>query len=116
MGPGNGIKANAGTLAAGAALVGVPLPASATNGVHEFRVAINVAPGAGSTRKFDLLVNGAATVPAITCSITGAAATTCSDLVNTVTWVAGDRLSVGMTVTGAAAAAADGGWSLIFTP
>jgi hypothetical protein len=113
MGPGNGSSVNT-TLAAGDLAVGVPLPASAVNGVGSFPVSINAAPGGTATRTFTVLDNGVAT--AITCTVTSAV-TTCSDLVDTVTWTAGHRLSVSMTVGGSGAAAgAQGGRSLVFTP
>lgn len=112
MGPGNGIIKNAASLAAGAALVGVPLPASAASGVGGFRVAIDTAPGGTATRTFTVLADGAAT--AIFC-IVPSGGTTCTSA-TTITWTAGQRLSVGMTNNASAANAADGGWSLTFAP
>lgn len=67
----------------------------ATNGtLKNLRIKVSTSPGVGQTYTYTVMKNGVATT--ITCTISGAAATTASDLTHTVTVAAGDTYSVRM--------------------
>lgn len=67
-------------------------------------VVVTSAPGASDSHTFTLLANGSAT--AITCTISGASATTCSDTAHTATVAAGQNLQVTDVTVGTPAASA----------
>ncbi len=59
--------------------------------LSNFRVTVGSPPGTGNIWAFSVFRNGVTTV--VTCSITGATATTCTSI-NTAVFAAGDTLSV----------------------
>ncbi|MEA2602650.1 MAG: hypothetical protein QOF89_3642 [Acidobacteriota bacterium] len=75
----------------------VPLPSGTAS---KLVVSLTVAPGAGQSATVTIRKNGVNT--ALTCTASGTA-TTCADLVNSVTFSNGDLLSILYTETGAAA-------------
>lgn len=78
----------------------VNTPVSAPMTLRNFRVSAGNAPGGAQTYIFTVRKNSADT--SITCTIS-AAATTCSDLVNTATYAAGDLISVRIVLSATAA-------------
>lgn len=73
----------------------------ATSGtIKKMYVNADGAPGAAKTITFTLMVNGSAT--ALTCNMSGAAATTANDTSNTVSVSAGDTVSMRVSYSGAA--------------
>ena len=77
------------------AAVSAYLPAAGTAGT--FYAAVTTAPGSGTNWILTLMKNGAATT--ITCTI-AAATLQCSDLTHSVSFAAGDTISVRVTSTG----------------
>lgn len=73
-----------------------PCPVAGT--FSKLYIALSAAPGGGKSYIFTLMKNGVAT--ALTCTITGAVATTGSDTSNSVAVVAGDLLSIKGDATG----------------
>lgn len=76
--------------------VDLPAPSSAT--ISKFFAETNVAVGAGTTLTFTFRQNAAITT--VTCSLSGASATSCSDLTHSFTPASADVLSVQTVVTG----------------
>lgn len=75
-------------------------------------VLLNVAPGGVTSRTATLMKNGAPT--ALTCTITGAALSG-SDIANSVSFVAGDLLTIQWSVVGLPATGANPAWSVLST-
>jgi len=75
-------------------VVQVPVQTSGT--ISNFDARTSATPGAGNTWAFTLRKNGAST--AITCSITGAS-TQCADSSNSVSFAAGDLLTIQIVPT-----------------
>jgi hypothetical protein len=87
------------------------VPADGT--VQNFRVLIEVAPGAGKTWTFTVRNNGTDT--AVSCSITGASQTTCFDPTDTAIFTAGQLISVSITGTNGNAGS-PGRWTAVYGP
>lgn len=79
--------------------VDVPVPFAFT--AKNLYCKSNQAPGGGQTFTYTLRKNQAAT--ALTAAISGAAAVTASDLVNTVSFVAGDQIALQLVASGGSA-------------
>lgn len=71
--------------------------------IKNLYVKLSAAPGAGTTRVFTLYLNGSPS--ALTCTVSGGAATTANDSTHTVTVAAGDEVSLQSSITGTPAAA-----------
>ncbi len=87
-----------GGLIANATESSVDLEAPNAGTISNFYIQLSVALGVGNTTVFTWRKNGADT--AITCTITGASATTCNDLTHTLTVAQGDLLDVKAVTTG----------------
>lgn len=83
---------------------------SAAGTIKYLRVILNVAPGVGEDWVFTLMLNGAPT--ALTCTIADAA-TSNSDMANSVAVVVGDSVSLRCATTGSPVAA-DAYWTTVF--
>jgi hypothetical protein len=81
--------------------------------VKNFYAFVENAPGAGASWTFTVRKNGANT--ALGCQISGAATQTCSDTTDSVSFVAGDLISVIVTSAGGPTNAR-GQWTATFTP
>jgi hypothetical protein len=66
--------------------------------IRGLQVRLSGAPGGGNSYSFALKVNGAGT--AVSCVVTGATATTCSDITNTAAIVAGQAFVLEATPSG----------------
>ncbi|HEV2853700.1 MAG TPA: SBBP repeat-containing protein [Thermoanaerobaculia bacterium] len=87
------------TSSAAEANVSVPLPSGTAS---KLVVSLTAAPGAGGSVTIRIRKNGVNT--ALTCTVSGSTATTCTDKVNSVTFSDGDLLSILYTKVGAASA------------
>lgn len=83
---------------------------STPGSIKNLHVLLTAAPGVGASYTLTLRVNGVST--ALTCTVAGAA-TTCSDLVNSVVVAAGDRITLECSPTNNPAAASPR-WGMTF--
>lgn len=81
--------------------VSIPIPCAGT--IKRLYVIATAAPGAGETFIYVVRKNAADT--SLTCTVSGASATTAQDLGNSVTVAAMDLISVKLTVSGGGASA-----------
>lgn len=96
--------------------VAIPMP---TAGVFDRLFArLTAAPGSGVTHTFTLMKNGVAT--ALTCAMTGTGSgngiTFASDVTNSVSYAAGDTISLRQVVSGGTAAASQIKFNMVWTP
>ncbi len=76
----------------------VSVPSSVSGTLGTLEVKLGAAPGSGASYTMTVMQNG--TPGAVTCTVSGATATTCTDLVDTVSIVAGDTVSLRVVPSG----------------
>jgi hypothetical protein len=79
--------------------------------VSNLYVKSNLAPGLGDTWTFTIFKNGVADT-SVQCTISGALATTCNDLTGSITFAAGDTISIRALGAGSPVGNAEASWSV----
>ncbi len=88
----------------------VEMPVPFTGHIKDLQAVMNGAPGSGNSIQFTLFINGSST--ALTCTISGASATTAVDATHSVAVSAGDLVTLQL-VTSAALANNQASWSFV---